>query len=212
MIAPNAQTFGLPQSLIIPIAAASIAAIERYVGRVKEQIDARNGWPSALCVIPHHYPVQTEPNVGLWAQASAPVYQARLHPQKQVWVHVDYSAYKGAYARFGMPPVPAGYFLDHIQNREAIRLRGYSHPYLRLCPVSRQVNTSGGHAAGGEGMEKDFLRGLKNESPALQDKVAQALAVPIVYADPMDLTKMLNIPPGTSILPGVRDTQGLFYP
>jgi hypothetical protein len=39
----------------------------------------------------------------------------------------------------------------------------------------------------------------------------------IVYADPMDLTKMLDIKPGTSDpekgpLAGVRDTQALFYP
>jgi hypothetical protein len=34
----------------------------------------------------------------------------------------------------------------------------------------------------------------------------------IIYADPMDLTKMLDIPPGTEVLNGVRDTQQLFYP
>jgi len=43
-----------------------------------------------------------------------------------------------------MPEIPANFVLDHIQNREAIRLREYSHPYLRLCPISSQVNTSGG--------------------------------------------------------------------
>ena len=34
---------------------------------------------------------------------------------------------------------------------------------------------------------------------------------PIRYADPMDLTKMLNVPPGTKTLDGVRDLQSLFY-
>ena len=28
----------------------------------------------------------------------------------------------------------------------------------------------------------------------------------------MDLTKMLNLPPGTFTLDGLRDTQALFYP
>jgi hypothetical protein len=101
-----------------------------------------------------------------------------------------------------MPAIPAGSFLDHVQNRKAIRLRGCSHPYLRLCPVDRAVNTSGGHAAGGEGMERAFLSSRAN------------IRVPnkMIYADPMDLTKMLNISPGTRVLNGVRDTQPLFYP
>jgi hypothetical protein len=34
----------------------------------------------------------------------------------------------------------------------------------------------------------------------------------VIYADPMDLTKMLNIAPGTGTLDGVRDTQDLFFP
>jgi hypothetical protein len=34
----------------------------------------------------------------------------------------------------------------------------------------------------------------------------------MIYADPMDLTKMLDIAPGTQVLNGVRDTQRLFYP
>ena len=33
-----------------------------------------------------------------------------------------------------------------------------------------------------------------------------------VYADPMDITKMLDIPPGTQVLNGVRDMMALFYP
>jgi hypothetical protein len=63
-------------------------------------------------------------------------------------VHVDFDGYRDAYKQFidqfGLPAIPPGYFLDHVQNRKAIRQRGYTHPYLRLCPVSRAVNTSGG--------------------------------------------------------------------
>jgi hypothetical protein len=33
----------------------------------------------------------------------------------------------------------------------------------------------------------------------------------MIYADPMDLTKMLDIPPGTQVLNGVHDTQKMFY-
>jgi hypothetical protein len=116
------------------------------------------------------------------------------------------SASTSAYQRFGAPPIPAGYFLDHVQNREAIRLRERSHPYLRLCPVSRRVNTSGGGIHGGEGMEKDYLRSLPSGSAARFHRSR------IIYADPMDLTKMIDIPPGTKVLGGVRETQALFYP
>jgi len=108
-----------------------------------------------------------------------------------------------------MPAVPRGYFLDHVQNREAVRLRAYSHPYLRLCPVSRLVNTSGGSDFGGEGMEKEYLRTLRKSEKGLPANFAPNR---IVYADPIDLTKMLDTPPGTGDISGVRDTKGLFFP
>jgi len=146
-------------------------------------------------------PVQ-EPNVPIWKSSLAGSANDRLYPPRQVWVHVDYAGYRQAYIQFGMPAIPQNYFLDHVQNRKAIGLRQNSHPYLRLCPVHRRVNTSGGHSAGGEGMEKKFL--ADNAPPLLWNK--------IIYADPMDLTKMLDIAPGTQVLDGVRDTQRLFYP
>jgi hypothetical protein len=34
----------------------------------------------------------------------------------------------------------------------------------------------------------------------------------IIYADPMDITKMLDVTPGTQVLNGVRDTMQLLYP
>ena len=100
-------------------------------------------------------------------------FEARLHPSKQVWVHVDFNGYRKAYVRFGMPEIPPGCFLDHAQNRKAIRLRGYSHPYLRLCPVSRRVNTSGGAVSGGEGMEKEHLRSLPGQLEEIRSRVRE---------------------------------------
>jgi hypothetical protein len=139
----------------------------------------------------------------LWQSSIAASAAERLHPDRQVWVHVDYDDYRKAYMRFAMPPIPANYFLDHVQNRNAIGLRGNSHPYLRVSPVHRSVNTSGGHSFGGEGMENKFLAA---------GNVPKSTPNKIIYADPMDLTKMLNIAPGTQVLNGVRDTQRLFYP
>ena len=212
MIDPTASTFGLPNCLVVPIAATGTDAIEAFVGTVVASVKSRNSRLSALCVVPHDYPVKKNRLVRLWQHENSCQFEQRLHPPKQVWVHVDYSGYRRAYIRFGMPTIPSGYFLDHVQNREAIRLREYSHPYLRLCPVSRHVNTSGGSRYGGEGLEKVFLRNLANQPAPVQTATSEAVNSEILYADPMDLTKMLDIPPGTEPLSGVREMLKLYYP
>lgn len=207
----GAQQFGLPKSMLVPIAARSVEDIELYVGTIEEQMLGRTGRVNALAVSPHNWPVEKEPNTPLWRHEESAKFERRLHPQRQIWVHVDYSAYRRAYSRLRGEPIPEWYFLDHIQNREAIRLRGYSHPYLRLCPVSRHVNTSGGTNTGGEGMEKDFLRSFQDK-PESEWKVFLAkLDHAVVYADPMDLTKMLDISPGTLVLGGVGQMLKQFY-
>jgi len=203
MFDATAPRFGLPASLWIPIAAASVADIGKYVGRVSQCVkDPKTGLVNAVLVETRQRDVVKEPNVGLWKSPLASSASERLYPAKQVWVHVDYRGYRNAYVEFNMPDIPPDYFLDHVQNCEAIRTRGNSHPYLRLCPVHRRVNTSGGHNAGGEGMEKRFLD--SHPQPPAPNR--------IIYADPMDLTKMLDIPPGTQVLDGVRTTQSQFYP
>ena len=211
-IDPASSTFGLPSCLHVPIAAYNIEAIEMYVGNILFATRRFRGRINAVCIKPYNYPVQKQPGVRLWQHPRTAFFEDQLHPPKQVWVHVDYSAYRKAYLGFKMPDIPVEYFLDHIQNREAIRIREYSHPYLRVCPVSRRVNTSGGSNYGGEGMEKQFLKDLPTLSKTVQANVRQALKCKIVYADPMDLTKMCDISPGTFVLPGVGESLKLFYP
>jgi hypothetical protein len=213
MIDPSANTFGLPPCLHLPIAAADIEAITKYVGTVVDRIVASDGRFNALCIEPYNPLLPEDPRVALWHEPNAAYYRQQLHPGKQVWVHVDFRRYRAAYLRFGMSAPAPGHVLDHVQNRQAIRLRGYSHPYLRLCPVSRAVNTSGGVNAGGEGMEKGYVRSLLAASSDEPDgPLAQFARRKIIYADPMDITKMLNIAPGTQVLNGVRDTMQLLYP
>ncbi len=212
MIDTTSQLFGLPTSLRVPIAARSIETLEKYVGTIVASTRPWQGRVNAVCVKPFDFPVEKQPDVPLWQNESSEEFELRLHPPTQVWVHVDYSGYRRAYLKFDMPPIAKGYFLDHVQNREAVRLRGYSHPYLRLCPVSRRVNTSGGSDYGGEGMEKQFLKDLPKLSKAAQESARKALQCKVVYADPMDLTKMCDIAPGTFVLPGVGESMKLFYP
>jgi len=90
MIDPEAPTYGLPRCLLIPISAVSVDAIRLYVGEVLLSRTGRNGRVNAVCVRPQDYPVLKDPRVRLWKQPDAGRYEARLHPKKQVWVHVDY--------------------------------------------------------------------------------------------------------------------------
>ena len=213
MTDPSAQTFGLPPCLQIPIAAFSVDSIRQFVGIILQTTTGRNGRINAVSVEAHERATAFKhPGVKLWKHSQAARFEERLHSSRQVWVHVDYTRYRDSYVDFGMPPIPPGYLLDHIQNRIAIRMRGFTHPYLRLCPVSRGVNTSGGSNSGGEGMEKEFLNKLSTLPQTMRDAAARSMVSRIVYADPMDLTKMLNIMPGSGTLPGVRDTLSLFYP
>jgi hypothetical protein len=209
---PRSQHFGLPESLLVPIAARDVASIQGYVGCIHECIHGRSGRVNALSVIPYVKPEDLAPSAPLWSHPDAERFKRSLHPVKQIWVHVDYDGYRKAYERLDMSKIPPDHVLDHIQNREAVRLRGYSHPYIRLCPVHWGVNTSAGHDTGGEGMEKEYLRSLDQQPESVQVAVEVAMQCDIIYADPMDLTKMLNIAPGTFVLDGVRDMLRLFYP
>lgn len=212
MLDSTSQTFGLPPCVLIPIAARSVAAIEKYVGCSVDEKRGHDGTRKALLVEPFTKPDIDHAEIQLWKEENALEYFDRLHPDRQVWVHVDYLAYRKAYIGFEMPDIPDGYILDHIQNREAVRLKGYSHPYVRLCPVSRKVNTSGGHNFGGEGIEKEHLRELPKLPVAKRKAFEKANACQITYADPMDICKMLDLPPGTQQLPGVAAILRLVYP
>jgi hypothetical protein len=199
---PAAPRFGLPRSLHVPIAATSVEALQTHVGDVVAERRFRDGRPGAL-LVESTAPPGEELDVPLWTSPIADSARARLYPHRQVWVDVDYRSYRAAFLGFGLP-IPPGYFLDHIQNRRTMRLRDRTHPWLRLCPVHRRVNTSGGSMAGGEGMEAGYVA-------TMVARGGVEAAHDIIYADPMDLTKMLDIEPGTRPLDGVRDTQVLFY-
>lgn len=208
LIDSEAPRFGLADSLLVPIAACDLESIETFVGEVERIKRGRGGRIQALAIRPHSRRAQASESLPIWSHPARAEFERRLFPARQIWVHVDYGAYRKAYLELDGQEIPAGYFLDHVQNREAMHLRGNSHPFLRLCPVSRAVNTSGGHDAGGEGMEKAFLRERAGDETFRR----QLSSYRIIYADPMDLCKMLDRPPGTGNLDGVRVTQALFYP
>lgn len=203
------KTHGLPQDLFVPIAAADLEAIETYVGIIRMRIPGRLRPINAVVVEAQR--TNRSPLVPLWHECKADLYYQRLHPTRQLWVHVDYRGYRRAWARLGFEELSHKIVLDHIRNRAAVRLSGYRHPFLRLCSVSRATNTSGGLDNGAEGIEKIELRKLKQQPMHIQRRTEHALAAPVLTADPIDLTKMLDIPPGLTELRGVASMLMKFY-
>ena len=203
------QTYGLPPDLIVPIAAADLEAIGTYIGTIQTRILGRKRPTNAVVVVAHR--PNRNPQVPLWDQYETDQYYRRLHPSRQLWVHVDYTGYRRAWKRLGFGELTREVFLDHIRNRAAVRLSGYRHPFLRVCPVSRETNTSAGLDKGTEGMEKVELRKLKQQPAHIRRQTERRLAAPVVLADPIDLTKMLNIPPGLTELQGVASMLMKYY-
>ncbi len=203
------QTYGLPSDLIVPIAAANLEAIETYVGTIQMRIRGRKRPTNAVVVMAHR--PNRNSQVPLWDQPETDQYYRCLHPSSQLWVHVDYTGYRRAWKRLGFGELTREVFLDHIRNRAAVRLSGYRHPFLRVCPVSRETNTSAGLDKGTEGMEKVELRKLKQQPTHIRRRTERCLAAPVVLADPIDLTKMLDIPPGLTELPGVASMLMKYY-
>ena len=61
-------------------------------------------------------------------------------------------------------------------------------------------------------MEKAYMRSLIAGEKPPDGILARFAKRPVIYADPMDITKMLDIAPGTRVLNGVRDMLPLLYP
>ncbi len=208
----KSPTYGLPTCLRVPVAAASVQALSDFIGEVVATVQDRTGATVALKVRAFNRGFPQHPVAKLWQTELGNAYAAILFPEFQVWVHVDYRGYRAAYGRFEMGAISSEVFLDHIQNRRAARLRWYCHPFLRLCPVSRLTNTNSGHATGAEGVEVEYVKSLlasPEKSRALKERVS---AYQVRYADNADLTKMIDIAPGTQIMNGVRDSLDLFSP
>jgi len=203
------QTFGLPSDLYIPIAVADLEAIRTYVGTIQILIPGRKR-PTNAVVVEVNQPNRS-PRVPLWEHGEADQYYQRLHPTRQLWVHVDYAGYRRAWKRLGFGEISSEVFLDHIKNREAVRLGGYRHQFLRLCTVSRGTNTSSGLNNGAEGMEKTELRKMRQNPVHNGLQAERTFNAPVILADPVDLTKMLDIPTGLYELQGVASMLKQYY-
>ena len=183
---------GLIPCLYVPVAARDVNAIETYVGTIVTVLCSGSG--KAL-VVDAYQPEELDRRIAIWEQPEAVV----LHSPKQLWVHVDYRAYRRAYIKAFPEVALAGLVLDHIMNRRVARVKGFS--YVRLLPISRGTNSS--HGALNEGWAVEY-----HSSPRMREINGASQAL-VQYADLADITKMLNIKGGGSFMDNVNEAQKL---
>lgn len=184
---------GLLPCLYVPIAARDIAAIERYVGRITGRLIP--ACPDKALLVEAHEPEKPDPRLAIWDAPGAAV----LHFPRQVWVHVDYRAYRRAYRAAFPDSDLTGLVLDHVMNRRVARLKGFA--YLRIVPISRGANSS--HGSLSEGWAVEY-----HSSPSMREKNRLSQAA-VQYADLSDIVKMLNIKGGGSFMDNVNEAQKL---
>lgn len=185
-----AERLGLPVSLCFPVAARDEARIAQLVGDVVEILAP--GSPNKALLIRAHA-VAIDEQLPIWRLPSSRM----LNPPLQVWVHVDYPAYRSAYKRAFPDEDLTGRVLDHVRNRRVARLQGFQ--YLRIVPISRGANSSSGWTT--ESLyEMEYKR---------KNKGGEA---PVDYTDLADLVKMLDLKTGGALQDGVNEAQRLVRP
>ena len=187
------KRFALPICLHIPVAARDEAAIRTYVGDVENIIVA--GDPNKALLVIAAPPIEMNPMLPIWGLTEAAV----LHCARQLWVHVDFRAYRSAYARAFPDEDIRGLAVDHIMNRRAARLKDFM--YLRVVPISREANASSGGLS--EKWAVDYYR-----TPEMR---AKSLTSParVQHADLTDIVKMMNRKTGGSLQDPVNEAQAL---
>lgn len=187
------QRSGLLPCLYIPVAARDTGAIETYVGKIVAHLSRR--LPSDALLVEAHEPEEADLRLPIWSLPEAAV----LHYPRQVWVHVDYGAYRRAFIR-AFPDVNlAGLVIDHVMNRRVAQLKGFT--YLRIVPISRAANSSHGSLSEGWGVEYHSSQRMMEINRASQAVVQ--------YADIADIVKMLNMEGGGSFMDIVNEAQKL---
>jgi hypothetical protein len=184
---------GLLPCLYVPIAARDTLAIERYVGRIATQLMPKS--PDMALLVETYEPEKADVRLAIWDLPEAVV----LHLSRQVWVHVDYRAYRRAYLQAFPDFDLTNLVLDHVMNRRVARLKGFA--YLRVVPISRDANSS--HGSLSERWAVEY-----HSSPEMQEmnRISQAA---VQYADLSDIVKMLNMQGGGWLMDNVNEAKKL---
>lgn len=187
------QMSGLLPCLYVPIAARDLSAIEEYVGKIILHLASRS--PHKALLVEAHEPEKPDDRLAIWGLPASTV----LHHPLQVWVHVDYSAYRRAFIQAFPDANLTNVVLDHVMNRRVARLKGFA--YLRIVPVSRAANSSHG------GLSEKWAVDYQSTPKMMEiNKASQAV---VQYADLADIVKMLNMEGGGSLMENVNEAQKL---
>jgi hypothetical protein len=187
------QRSGLLPCLYVPIAAKDEYAIQKYVGEITEIL--ADGTPNKALLVESYDPPERDTRLPIWQQENAAI----LHHPRQVWVHVDYHAYRKTYNKAFQEDSLKGLVLDHILNRRVARLKGFI--YLRIVPISRAANSSSGGLS--EKWSVEY-----HSTPAMMQRNKESKAA-VQYADLADIVKMMNIKTGGGIMDPVNEAQAL---
>lgn len=190
------EKFALPDCLHLPIAARSEAAITRFIGEIVRV--GSPGSPNMALLVEAGWPYPIDERLPIWGVAESQI----LRRSSQLWVHVDYRAYRQAYIRTFQAEDLEGHDVDHIMNRHVARLKGFE--YVRVVPILSAANRSSGGLS-----EKWAIE--YHSSPAMKVK---NLANPaqVQMADLADIVKMLNLKTGGAHQDPVNDAQSLVRP
>lgn len=183
---------GMPESLLVPIAATDLQALQRHVGMSCEAAP-RTRPGNAYCVATQCGPLRS--NLPIWQHPKADILDAHI----QVWVDIRYSGYRRAYrAAFPDEDLTAS-VIHHVMNRRYAQLHGFR--YVRLVPISRSTNSSSAFTENwGVALTQDgTLRSRRNEAD-------------IAYAGLDDIMAMLDMPAGGGVMENVRQAAALLEP
>lgn len=188
----QANRWGVPENLHIPIAAIDEGAITRHVGEIIRVLSGQ-GQRKAFLVAPHAGP-PPDPRFPIWDHPAAPIFRDPL----QVWVHVAYTRYRAAF-RLGRPDVELhGLVVSHALNRRTAALKGFG--FVRVTLTSRSANSSSAFSEGwGVGLHGEPAQLARNRSRGCL----------VQYADLTDLMLMLNMNLGGGVMDAVNEGQAL---
>jgi len=193
MVLTETNIYSVPFALRVPIAAADVSALRHFVGNAQEVLEGRTADERLAYVV--NLRVQPGPLPETIVKLGR---TEILHEWRQFWVHVDCDDYRALYRR--AIGATGAMCLDHVFNRKLAREYGYR--YLRLVPVDRPVNSSGGR-----GLETFSVNQQVGSRTPLTRQCTQPVPPrsQIAYAGPFAICKMINRMPGdTQCLPGVQ--------
>lgn len=166
------------------------------VGRIARVLESSRSRRALL--VEAHDPPPRDLRLPMWQLEEAQIFHAR----HQVWVHVDFRAYRRAYQLAFPTEALGGLVLDHILNRRVARLKGFG--FLRIIPISRGSNSSSGGLS--EGWAVAY-----HSTPEMRKRNLESRAS-VQYADLADLVKMLDRKTGGGVMDPVNEAQALVRP